>query len=303
MSIRKKAEELERRRAEAKKMGGEARLTRQKERGKLDARARLDLLLDPKTFREIGLLATHLGKLESPTPADGVVCGTGLIEGRPVCVASYDFTVQGGSIGPVGERKVARLRELALRERIPMIWLVDSAGARLSADPEEAAWITSFADTGYLFREQVVMSGVVPLVAAMVGPGAAGTAYIPGLADFVPMVRGTSSIAIGGPYLVKSIVGEDVTEEALGGSKVHTEVSGVADLECPDDAACIAAVREYLSYFPARAGGKYFEIKPRWARSIVTALARIDGWSVGIVANNPMQYAGVLDVNSADKAA
>src|SRR5437588_3192852 len=256
MSMRKKVDELERRRAEAKKMGGEARLARQKERGKLDARARLDLLLDPKTFREIGLLATHLGKPDSPTPADGVICGTGSIGGRPVCVASYDFTVQGGSIGPVGERKVARLRELALRERIPMIWLVDSAGARLSADPEEAAWISSFADTGYLFREQVVMSGVVPLVAAMVGPGAAGTAYIPGLADFVPMVRGTSSIAIGGPYLVKSIVGEDVTEEALGGSKVHTEVSGVADLECLDDASCIAAVREYLSFFPSRAGEK-----------------------------------------------
>src|SRR6266404_203146 len=346
MSIRKKAEELERRRAEAKKMGGEARLARQKERGKLDARARLDLLLDPKTFREIGLLATHLGKLESPTPADGVVCGTGLIEGRPVCVASYDFTVQGGSIGPVGERKVARLRELALRERVPMIWLVDSAGARLSADPEEAAWITSFADTGYLFREQVVLSGVVPLVAAMVGPGAAGTAYIPGLADFVPMVRGTSSMAIGGPYLVKSIVGEDVSEEALGGSKVHTEVSGVADLETANDAECLAAVREYLSFFPSRAGekpprrassdptdrreeslldvvpenprqaydvhkviaavvdgGRLFEIKPRWARNIVTGLARIDGWSVGIVANNPMQAGGVLDVNAADKAA
>src|SRR6266850_2177382 len=346
MSIRKKAEELERRRAEAKKMGGEARLTRQKERGKLDARARLDLLLDPRTFREIGLLATHLGKLESPTPADGVVCGTGLIEGRPVCVASYDFTVQGGSIGPVGERKVARLRELALRERVPMIWLVDSAGARLSADPEEAAWITSFADTGYLFREQVVMSGVVPLVAAMVGPGAAGTAYIPGLADFVPMVRGTSSMAIGGPYLVKSIVGEEITEEALGGSKVHTEISGVADLEVASDAECLAAVREYLSFFPSRCGekparrtssdpadrrdeslldvvpenprqaydvhkviaaivdgGRFFEIKPRWARNIVTGLARIDGWPVGVVANNPMQAGGVLDVNAADKAA
>jgi len=327
-------------------MGGEARLSRQKERGKLDARARLELLLDPKTFREIGLLARHLGKLESPTPADGVVCGTGFIESRPVCVASYDFTVLGGSIGPVGERKVARLRELALRERIPMIWLVDSAGARLSADPEEAAWITSFADTGYLFREQVVMSGVVPLVAAMLGPGAAGTAYIPGLADFVPMVRGTSSLAIGGPYLVKSIVGEDVTEEALGGSKVHTEVSGVADLEAANDPECLAAVRDYLSYFPSRAGekpprrtssdpadrreealldivpdnprqaydvhkviaaivdgGRLFEIKPRWARNIVTALARIDGWSVGIVANNPMQAGGVLDVNAADKAA
>ena len=348
MSMKDKVEELERLRAQARKMGGEARLARQKERGKLDARARVDLLLDPGSFHEIGLLATHHGKLENApvSPADGVVCGTGLIEGRPVCAASYDFTVHGGSIGPVGERKVARLRELALRERIPMVWLIDSAGARLSADPEEAAWISSFADTGYLFREQVVMSGVVPQVAAMVGPGAAGTAYIPGLADFVPMVRGTSSIAIGGPYLVKSVVGEEVTEEALGGSKVHTEISGVADLECANDAECIKAVREYLSYFPSRAGekpprrqgsdpadrrseellkvipdstrqaydvhkviallvddGKWFEIKPRWARNIVTALARIDGYSVGIVANNPMQYGGVLDVNSADKAA
>ncbi len=348
MGMKEKVEELERRRAEAKKMGGEARLARQKERGKLDARARLDLLFDAGSFREIGLLATHLGKLDNAatSPADGVVCGTGLVGGRPACAASYDFTVHGGSIGVVGERKVARLRELALRERVPMIWLIDSAGARLTADPDEAAWISSFADTGYLFREQVVMSGVVPQVAAMVGPGAAGTAYIPGLADFVPMVRGTSSIAIGGPYLVKSIVGEDVTEEALGGSKVHTEVSGVADLECKDDAACIAAVRDYLSYFPSRAGekpprrpcadpadrrdeallsvvpdnprqaydvhkviallvddGKSFEIKPRWARNIVTCLARIDGYSVGIVASNPMFYGGVLDVNSADKAA
>src|ERR1700736_799873 len=322
MSIRKKAEELERRRAEAKKMGGEARLTRQKERGKLDARARLDLLLDAKTFREIGLLATHLGKLESPTPADGVVCGTGLIEGRPVCVASYDFTVQGGSIGPVGERKVARLRELSLRERVPMIWLVDSAGARLSSDPEEAAWISSFADTGYLFREQVAMSGVVPRVAAMVGPGAAGTAYIPGLADFVPMVKETSSMSLGGARLVRAATGEETTDHDMGGSQVHCHISGVGDLEVDDDAACIAAVREFLSFLPShnrdtpprtttddprerriedfaklvpvspRAAydvrkvikrlvddGHVFEIKPTWAKNIVTALARFDGRS------------------------
>ena len=353
-SMRERAEELARRKAEARKMGGEARLAKQRERGKLDARARLELLVDAGTFREIGLLATHLGRLPGdddyddakPSPADGVVCGTGLIGGRPACVASYDFTVHGGSIGPIGERKVARLRELALRERIPMIWLVDSAGARLSADASGARKLSDFADSGYLFREQVVMSGVVPLVAAMVGPGAAGTAYIPGLADFVPMVKGTSSLAIGGPYLVKSVVGEDVTEEALGGSKVHTEVSGVADLECADDKACIQAVRDYLSFFPLRAGekpprrptsdpidrrdesllevipenprqayevkkvvraivddGNYFEIKPKWARNIVTALARIDGRPVGIVANNPMFYGGILDVNSADKAA
>src|SRR6266849_4559231 len=285
MSMRELLAALEKRRAEAKKMGGEARLARQRERGKLDARARIELLVDAGSFWEIGLLATHLGRLDAdpPSPADGVVCGTGLIESRPVCVAAYDFTVHGGTIGLVGERKVARLRELALRERIPMVWLIDSAGARLTADPDEAAWISSFADTGYLFREQVVMSGVVPQVAAMVGPGAAGTAYIPGLADFVPMVRGTSSIAIGGPYLVKSVVGEDVTEEALGGSKVHTEVSGVADLECADDPACIAAVREYLSYFPSRAGEK----PPRRASS--DPASRRDEELLDVIPESPRQ--------------
>src|SRR5438445_11723230 len=260
MSLRDKVAELERKKAEARRMGGDERLRKQRERGKLDARMRVERLLDPGAFVEMGLLATHLGKLpeesDRPSPADGVICGTGLVGGRPCCLAAYDFTVHGGSIGPVGERKVARLRELALRERIPMIWLVDSAGARLSADPDDAAIVSSFADTGYLFREQVVLSGVVPQVAAMLEPGAAGTAYIPGLADFVPMVKGTSSMAIGGPYLVKSIVGEDVTEEQLGGSKVHTEISGCADVEVPDDAACLAGGRESLSYFPLRCGEK-----------------------------------------------
>src|SRR4051794_1120270 len=124
MSMKEKVEELERRRAEARKMGGEERLARQKGRGKLDARARIGLLADPGSFVEIGILG-------GPAPADGVICGTALVGGRPACIASYDFTVHGGSIGPVGERKVTRLRELAVRERIPMIWLIDSAGARL----------------------------------------------------------------------------------------------------------------------------------------------------------------------------
>jgi acetyl-CoA carboxylase carboxyltransferase component len=228
-----------------------------------------------------------------------------------------------------------------------MVWLVDSGGARISdAGGFAGKEISTFADTGYLFREQVVMNGVVPQVAAMVGPGAAGTAYIPGLADFIPMVKGTSSIAIGGPYLVKSTVGEDISEEALGGSKIHNEISGVADQEYADDATCIAAIREYLSFFPSSSDqkpprrptndpadrreealldlvpdegrkaydvrkvigaivddGKVFEIKPKWAKNMVTALARIDGWPVGIVANNPMYFGGILDVNSADKAA
>jgi acetyl-CoA carboxylase carboxyltransferase component len=353
MKMKDRVEKLAQQRARSEAMGGPERVERQRARGKLDARARLQLLFDSGTFEELGLLAAHEGNLpeeeeaEKPSSADGVITGVGEIDGRPVAAAVYDFTVFGGSIGEVGERKVARLRDVALKNRLPMVWLVDSAGARLDAsagiDPRRLA---RFADTGYLFQEQVVMSGVVPQVAAMVGPGAAGTAYIPGLADFVPMVKGQSSLAIGGPYLVESVVGEKVTEEELGGSRVHTEVSGVADAEYPDDATCIAAVREYLGFFPSHCeekpprracsdpidrrdeallsvvpesprqafdmhkvilslvdDRKFFPIKPRFARNLITGLARIDGYPLGIVANNPMYLGGILDVNSADKAA
>ncbi len=353
MKISEAVEELARRKARAAEMGGKDRVERQRSRNKLDARARLAALFDPDTFEEFGALASHNGELleeeepNRPTPADGVITGIGEIHGRSVAAVIYDFTVFGGSIGEVGERKVTRLRDLALKNRLPIVWLIDSGGARLDAgagvDPRR---IAGFADTGYLFREQVVLSGVVPQVAAMVGPGAAGTAYIPGLADFVPMVKGTSSIAIGGPYLVESVVGEKVSEEELGGSKVHNEISGVADAEYPDDATCLLAIREYLSFFPSHCDEppprkpttdpadrrdedllkivpenprqafdmhkiilslvddrKFFPMKPRWARNLITGLARIDGYSLGIVANNSMFYGGILDVNSSDKAA
>ena len=258
MRMKDKVEELARRRAQKRAMGGAERVERQRKRGKLDARARLAILFDRGSFQEFGMLAASEGRLpeeeptDRPSSADGVITAVGEVDARPVAVAAYDFTVLGGSIGEVGERKVARLRELALKNRIPMVWLVDSAGARLEASREQdPRRLAGFADTGYLFREQVAMSGVVPQVAAMVGPGAAGTAYIPGLADFVPMVRGTSSMAVGGPYLVESVVGEKVSEEELGGSKIHNEISGTADGEYPDDASCLAAVREYLSFFPS----------------------------------------------------
>ena len=350
-TMRERVAELEARRRRALELGGPDRIERQRAKGKLTARERLALLFDPESFEEYGALASNGGVLpseeERPSPADGVVTGVGEIDGRPTCAAVYDFTVFGGSIGEVGERKVARLRELALRNRIPMVWLVDSGGARIEAGSAiDGRRIAQFADTGYLFREEVVLSGVVPLVSAMVGPGAAGTAYIPGLADFVPMVRGTSSMAIGGPYLVESTVGEKVTEDELGGSRVHNELSGVADAEYADDASCLAAVREYLGFFPSHSGERpprrpcadpvnrgdealldivpesqkraydmhkvvealvddrhHFPLKPRWARNIITTLARIDGRPVGIVASNPMFYGGALDVNASDKAA
>ncbi|MBI3185702.1 MAG: acyl-CoA carboxylase subunit beta [Myxococcales bacterium] len=349
--MRERLEILESRRARSRQMGGPERIERQRAKGKLTARERLELLFDPGTFEEYGMLAGNSGALpseeERPSPADGVITGVGEVDGRPVCGALYDFTVFGGSIGEVGERKVARLRDIALKDRLPMVWLVDSGGARIDAsggvDPKR---IASFADTGYLFREEVVMSGVIPLVSAMLGPGAAGTAYIPGLADFVPMAKGTSSMAIGGPYLVESTVGEKVSEEDLGGSKIHNEISGVADAEFPDDRSCIAAVREYLGFFPSHCeelppkrpcadaitrgdeslltvvpdnpkraydmhkvieaiadDRRFFPMKPKWARNIITGLARVDGRPVGIVASNPMFYGGVLDVNASDKAA
>lgn len=348
--MRERVAELDAAKAKARAMGGEERLSRQRAKGKLDARARIGLLFDAGTFEEFGLLATAEGALPEeesvPSPADGVVTGIGEVEGRPVALAAYDFTVYGGSIGEVGEKKVARLRDLALKHRIPIVWLIDSGGARLGAAGVDGKRIAGFADTGYLFREQAILSGVVPQVAAMVGPGAAGTAYIPGLADYVPMVKGTSSLALAGPYLVESVVGEKVSEEELGGSRVHNEVSGNADGEFPDDAACLAAVRTYLSYMPSRSGeappirpctepldrrdeslldlvpdsprraydmrkllatlvdtGSLFEMKPRWARNMVTAFARIGGRTVGLVANNPMYFAGAIDVDAADKAA
>ena len=240
--------DLKARRDRALEMGGPERVERQHSLGKLTVRERLDLLLDPGTWVEYALLADHMdaGLGDRYLAADGVVTGVGEIDGRPVAIGAYDFTVMAGSMGQVGEHKMARLRELAVRQRIPFVWLLDSAGARIQSTSG-----STFAGAGALFREQVAMSGVVPMVAAMLGHCAAGTAYIPALADFVPMVKGTSSMALGGRHLVKAAVGEDVTEEEMGGSAVHTKVSGVADLEVADDKECLEIVRKYLSFFPS----------------------------------------------------
>jgi acetyl-CoA carboxylase carboxyltransferase component len=337
--------DLKTRKDRALGMGGAALVERQRSLGKLPVRERLELLVDPGTFVEYGLLADSmdpaLERDKGYLAADGMVAGVGRIDGRRVAICAYDFTVMAGSMGEVNEHKTSRMRELALRQRIPIIWLLDSAGARIQASSG-----STFAAAGHLFREQVVMSGVVPQVAAMLGHCAAGTAYIPALADFIPMVKGTSSMALAGRHLVKAATGEDVSEEDMGGSAVHTKVSGVADLEVGSDAECLAVVRDYLSFFPAhnqeappyratsdpverrcdelydivptaprRAydvrkvihsvvdDGHFFEMKGAWARNIVTGLARVGGRSVGIVANQPMVLGGALDVNAADKAA
>ena len=350
-TMRERVAALEARRAKIQEMGGADKVARQHERGKLTARERFALFFDEGVFFEVGGHGTQMGIAAGPDgadkpAADAVVCGFGKVDGRVVCAAAYDFTVKGGSIGEVGEVKVTRMREMALKGRHPMVWFIDSAGARIEPGRGSEDEISRFAGSGHLFREEVIMSGVVPQVAAMVGPGAAGTAYIPGLSDFVPMVKNIGSMALAGPPLVKAVTGEDVEEQVLGGSKVHCETSGVGDGEYPDDASCIKAVRAYLSYFPSHCEeappvvectdpierreealidlvpdsprrafdmykvikavvdhGTVFDLKPRYARNLITCLARINGRSVGVVANNPMHLGGVLDIDAADKGA
>jgi acetyl-CoA carboxylase carboxyltransferase component len=343
--LRPLVEELQERRAQARLGGGEEKIARQHAQDKLTARERLDVLLDDGSFSELGIHAgihySVRGLEGREAPADGVITGYGKIDGRLVAVCAYDFTVMAGSMGMTGEIKVARLRELALTKRLPFIWLLDSAGARI----QEAVG-SLFAGSGHLFREEVVMSGVIPQVAALMGPCAAGTAYIPGLADFVPMVKGRGSMALAGPHLVRAAVGEDVTQEELGGSRVHCRKSGVGDLEVADDRECLERIKQYLSYMPSHNeeapplretadpvdrmdeglldvlpesnrkpydmyevirrivdDGEYFDLKPQWARTIITCLARFGGRPVGIVANQPKQLGGILDNDSADKAA
>ncbi|MCB0827974.1 MAG: acyl-CoA carboxylase subunit beta [Solirubrobacterales bacterium] len=338
-------EQLHERRARAKLGGGLEKVKLQHERGKLTARERLDLLVDPGTFTEIGIQGrphfSHPSMKGKEAPADGVITGWGDVDGRTCAIVAYDFTVMAGSMGQTGETKVSRMREMAKQKRMPLIWLLDSAGGRI----QEAAG-SLFAGTGHLFREEVEMSGLVPMVAAMMGPCAAGTAYIPGLSDFVPMVVGQGAMALAGSHLVKAVTGEDIDIEDLGGAKVHCRKSGVGDLEVKDDPECIEAVKKYLSYFPSNCeqkppeietadpvdrgsdrllelipesprtpydmyeviseivdDGDYFEIKPKFARSLITCFARFGGQPVGVVANQPKQLGGILDVDSADKAA
>lgn len=344
-ALKQKNNDIQEIKEKALLMGGEAEIARQLKSGKLTVRQRLEILFDPGSFVEVGILASQGSKDPSlkdrPTPADGVITGVGRINGRETAVIAFDFTILAGTIGEVGERKCDRMRELALTQRIPIVWLLDSAGARVH---EIAS--SRFAETGKLFYDQVMMSGLVPQVAAVMGPCAAGTAYVAGLADFVPMVKGTSSMALAGPHLVKAAIGEEISAEDLGGSRIHCVKSGVADYEARDDEACLKLIRNYLSYMPQNCHERpparewdsdrlrlsdeilslipdsskrpydvrillaeladyndYLEIKPEFAPNLVTALMRMGGESVGIVASQPMVSGGVIDVDGADKAA
>ncbi|MCB1317144.1 MAG: hypothetical protein KDK27_14375 [Leptospiraceae bacterium] len=324
-------------------MGGAEALERQRQKGRLNARERIALLFDSDSFFEIGLHADHAGiaadLVDRHVPADGVITGWGRIDNRDVLVVAYDFTVLAGTMGRTGEAKCARIRELATKHRKPIVWLIDSGGARV-----QELGGSYFATTGYLFREQVTLSGVVPQVSVIMGPGAAGTAYIPALGDCVIMVADQGTLALGGPPLVKAVLNEEIGEQDLGGAEVHLSSSGVAHMRAENDGEAMQMVRRYLSYFPSaslemppvkshlaqRASDALLDIVPEeaatpfdmqqvidlivdageslaymsdYGRSLITCFARIGGYPIGVVASQSSHLGGVLENDSSVKAA
>jgi acetyl-CoA carboxylase carboxyltransferase component len=305
--------------------------------GKLFVRDRLDLLLDPGSFVEDGLLANALA---DDLPADGVVTGVGTVDGRPVCVMANDPTVKAGSWGARTVEKIVRLTERALADELPVCWLVDSAGARIT---DQVALFPGRRGAGRIFYNQVRLSGRVPQVCCLFGPSAAGGAYIPSFCDLVVMVEGNASMYLGSPRMAEVVIGEHVSLEEMGGARMHASVSGCGDNLATDDEDAIAQARAWLTYFPTNWRGappryqpapparpftvgvvpdedargydihaviealvdedSLFEVKPLFAPELVVGLALLEGGPVGVVANNPAVKGGVLFGDSADKAA
>jgi acetyl-CoA carboxylase carboxyltransferase component len=306
---------------------------------KLFVRDRLALLLDEGSFAEDGLLANALA---GDLPADGVVTGVGRVDGRPVCVMANDPTVKAGSWGARTVEKIIRLTETALRLEVPVVYLVDSAGARIT---DQVELFPGRRGAGRIFANQVRLSGRVPQVCCLFGPSAAGGAYIPAFCDVVFMVEGNASMYLGSPRMAEEVIGERVTLEEMGGARMHATVSGCGDNLLADDTAAIAAARRWLSYLPTSWQGdppsapaatpagdpakiativpeeerraydmhkvinalvdedSLFEIKPLFAKELICGFGRLDGDAIGIVASNPMHLGGVLFGDSADKAA
>jgi propionyl-CoA carboxylase beta chain/acetyl-CoA/propionyl-CoA carboxylase carboxyl transferase subunit len=335
-------EELEERRRRIFDDARPEAVERQHSQGKLTARERLELLMDPGSMVEVGGLVTPDSPAVDPetAPADGVVAALGTIDGRPASVFSTDFTVIGGSLGDAGMEKIVAMAENSLRRGMPLVMLVDGGGHRVQ---EMDARPYAFGGDLSPFWRQALLSGWTPQVAAVMGPAFAGAALFTSFADFVPIVEGTSSVGIAGRQLVKSATGEELTTQELGGSATQMK-NGNVDLECADDAACIGAVKEFLSFMPANSGaepprvetddpwdrespelrdvvperrsraydvmkvirevvdeGHVLELQPAYARNLVTALARLDGRPVGVIANQPKFYGGVIDAPACEK--
>ena len=337
-------EELERRRANARLGGGQARIDAQHKRGKLTARERIELLMDDGSFEELDMYVEHrstdFGMEKTKIPGDGVVTGWGTINGRVIYVFAKDFTVFGGSLSETHARKITKIQDMALQNRAPIIGLFDAGGARIQ---EGVAALGGYGD---VFLRNTLSSGVIPQISVIMGPCAGGDVYSPAMTDFIFMVRDTSYMFVTGPDVVKTVTNETVTAEELGGAKVHTTRSSIADHAYDNDVECLLQMRRLMDFLPAhnQAGvpalptrdsadrmeasldtlipdnpnkpydikeligkvvdeGDFFEIQEAFARNIVTGFARMEGRTVGIVANQPMVLAGVLDSDASRKAA
>jgi propionyl-CoA carboxylase beta chain len=345
-----KIADLDRRREEAVHAGSARAVERQHAKGKATARERIARLLDPGSFTEFDELARHratdFGVAASRPYGDGVVTGYGTIDGRPVCVFSQDFTVFGGSLGEVYGEKIVKVMDHALKTGCPVIGINDGGGARIQ---EGVVALGLFAE---IFYRNVICSGVIPQISLIMGPCAGGAVYSPAITDFTLMVDQTSHMFITGPDVIKTVTGEEVTFEELGGAQAHSVKSGVAHYRARDEDDCLDFARELLSYLPSNNlddpprlepdlaggaelditpddeeldrlipdspnqpydmhtvitsvldGGEFLEIHESFAPNIVVGFGRVDGASVGVVANQPLHFAGCLDINASEKAA
>jgi propionyl-CoA carboxylase beta chain len=337
-------EQLDAKRDAARMGGGPRRIAAQHKRGKLSARERLELLLDPGSFEEIDMFVEHrctdFGMAEQRVPGDGVVTGSGTVNGRLVFVFSQDFTVFGGALSEAHAEKICKIMDHAIRVGAPVIGLNDSGGARIQ---EGVASLAGYAD---VFQRNVLTSGVVPQISVIMGPCAGGAVYSPAMTDFILMVRDSSYLFVTGPDVVRTVTQEEVTHEQLGGAATHTQRSGIADLAFDNDVQAMHEVRRLIDFLPpcnraeppvrpsadpaARETasldslvpastnkpydmkeliekvvdeGDFFELKPDYARNIIIGFARMEGSTVGIVANQPTVLAGCLDIDSSRKAA
>jgi len=323
--------------------GGKERVDAQHKKGKLTARERISLLLDPGSFNELDKFVTHrsadLGMEGSKPLGDGVVTGYGKIDGRLVYIYAHDFTVFGGSLGEALMKKVTKVMDLAMKSGAPIIGLNDSGGARIQEG------VSSLAGVSEMFFRNTLASGVIPQVSAVLGPSAGAAVYSPAMTDFVFMVKGISQMFVTGPDVVKTVLGESVTFDELGGTTVHATQSGVAHFVSETEEECFATMRKLLSFLPQNNselppvlevngdvkddpdldslapadpykaydirkilqrlvdGEDYLEVQSAWAQSVTIGFARLAGRSVGVVANQPMFLSGALDVDSSDKAA
>ena len=342
-SIQEKIEIMKKKQAKVLAGGGEKRIEKQHASGKKTARERVDLLLDPGTFVELDQFVTHrctnFGMEKKELPGEGVVTGYGTVEGRLVYVFAQDFTVEGGSLGEMHAAKICKVADLAVKMGAPIIGINDSGGARI----QEA--VDALAGYGKIFFKNTLTSGVVPQIAAIMGPCAGGAVYSPALMDFIYMVKNTSQMFITGPQVIKAVTNEEVTAEQLGGAMTHNSVSGVAHFAAENDEDCLEQIRRLIGFLPSNNmepapivetgddpertddslnticpdnsnmpydmksviekivdNGDYYEVHQYYAQNIITCFARMDGQTVGIIANQPRVMAGCLDVNASDKS-